>query len=298
MVLPKILALSMDYGRRCARACHANLAAVAPHDPVMFPDSPEQNEGLETGLWGAARLAWRPARRIMHGLPIRTRGSDTLKNVVRAHPAAVLLSCPAVGRSPVRLEGREGRSLLMLAGQIPCNVRSRLHTSSTEGAIRISRFLYIPFWVTPGYLTRVYGQQYTRLRPYWTRVCVLHACPRCIMASPLVAGNDLRHMSAQTIAILTNPHAIAVNRAPRHAAFSWPTFVPGVAHVIQTIRDSHRRAGVALTLCRIGQLSRISLVNFQEFRTSTHEYPEGYRKRKIKLRLRLGCTPYLYIRPG
>ena len=34
----------------------------------------------------------------------------------------------------------------------------------------------------------------------------------CIMASPLIAGNDLRTMSAATIATLTNKHAIAVNQ--------------------------------------------------------------------------------------
>jgi hypothetical protein len=34
----------------------------------------------------------------------------------------------------------------------------------------------------------------------------------CIMASPLIAGNDLRKMSAGTIAVLTNKHAISVNQ--------------------------------------------------------------------------------------
>ena len=34
----------------------------------------------------------------------------------------------------------------------------------------------------------------------------------CIMASPLIAGNDLRKMSQDTIQILTNKHAIAVNQ--------------------------------------------------------------------------------------
>ena len=33
-----------------------------------------------------------------------------------------------------------------------------------------------------------------------------------IMASPLIAGNDLRKMSQDTIQILTNKHAIAVNQ--------------------------------------------------------------------------------------
>eukprot|EP01052_Picozoa_sp_SAG31_P057426 SAG31_NODE_16990_length_687_cov_1.423469_1_plen_143_part_10 len=34
----------------------------------------------------------------------------------------------------------------------------------------------------------------------------------CIMASPLIAGTDLRTMSANTVSILTNKHAIAVNQ--------------------------------------------------------------------------------------
>jgi len=36
----------------------------------------------------------------------------------------------------------------------------------------------------------------------------------CMLASPLVAGNDVRTMSAATTAILTNKHAIAVNQDP------------------------------------------------------------------------------------
>jgi alpha-galactosidase len=36
----------------------------------------------------------------------------------------------------------------------------------------------------------------------------------CMMAAPLMAGNDLRDMSASTVAILTNPEAIAVDQDP------------------------------------------------------------------------------------
>jgi hypothetical protein len=36
----------------------------------------------------------------------------------------------------------------------------------------------------------------------------------CILASPLIAGNDLRHMSDTTRSILTNPGAISVNQDP------------------------------------------------------------------------------------
>jgi alpha-galactosidase len=34
----------------------------------------------------------------------------------------------------------------------------------------------------------------------------------CMLAAPLIAGNDLRNMSAETIAILTNKNAIAINQ--------------------------------------------------------------------------------------
>jgi alpha-galactosidase len=36
----------------------------------------------------------------------------------------------------------------------------------------------------------------------------------CMMAAPLIAGNDLRSMSESTVKILTNPEAIAVNQDP------------------------------------------------------------------------------------
>ena len=34
----------------------------------------------------------------------------------------------------------------------------------------------------------------------------------CMLASPLIAGNDIRHMSEETLAILTNKEAIAINQ--------------------------------------------------------------------------------------
>lgn len=37
----------------------------------------------------------------------------------------------------------------------------------------------------------------------------------CMLASPLIAGNDLTNMSASTQRILTNKYAIAVNQDPR-----------------------------------------------------------------------------------
>ena len=36
----------------------------------------------------------------------------------------------------------------------------------------------------------------------------------CMMASPLMAGNDLRKMTASTIQILTNREAIGINQDP------------------------------------------------------------------------------------
>jgi alpha-galactosidase len=37
----------------------------------------------------------------------------------------------------------------------------------------------------------------------------------CILAAPLQAGNNLAHMSKDTLAILTNPEVIAVDQDPR-----------------------------------------------------------------------------------
>ena len=39
-----------------------------------------------------------------------------------------------------------------------------------------------------------------------------------MLAAPLLAGNDIRSMPAQTRAILTNPEVIAVDQDPRVAA--------------------------------------------------------------------------------
>ena len=50
----------------------------------------------------------------------------------------------------------------------------------------------------------------------------------CIVAAPLIAGNDLRNMSPATKDILTNPEAIAVNQDPAGMQGTRVTRVPGV----------------------------------------------------------------------
>jgi hypothetical protein len=42
----------------------------------------------------------------------------------------------------------------------------------------------------------------------------MHMSLWCLLAAPLLAGNDLRKMTPETIAILTNPEAIAVDQDP------------------------------------------------------------------------------------
>ena len=36
----------------------------------------------------------------------------------------------------------------------------------------------------------------------------------CLLAAPLIAGNDLTKMSPETLAVLTNPEVIAVDQDP------------------------------------------------------------------------------------
>ena len=36
----------------------------------------------------------------------------------------------------------------------------------------------------------------------------------CMLAAPLILGNDPRHMSASTLSLLTNRHLIAINQDP------------------------------------------------------------------------------------
>jgi len=42
----------------------------------------------------------------------------------------------------------------------------------------------------------------------------MHMSLWCLLAAPLIAGNDLTHMSPETTAILTNPDVIAVDQDP------------------------------------------------------------------------------------
>ena len=50
---------------------------------------------------------------------------------------------------------------------------------------------------------------------------VSHMSMWCMMAAPLLAGNDLAAMNAQTLAILTNPEVIAIDQDPKGAQGRW-----------------------------------------------------------------------------
>ena len=50
---------------------------------------------------------------------------------------------------------------------------------------------------------------------------VTHMSMWCMLAAPLLAGNDLAHMSAETLAILTNPEVIAVDQDPKGVQGRW-----------------------------------------------------------------------------
>ena len=53
----------------------------------------------------------------------------------------------------------------------------------------------------------------------------------CIMASPLIAGNDVTSMSAQTLSVLTNAEAIAVDQDPAGEQATWAGGIQDAAEV-------------------------------------------------------------------
>jgi len=50
---------------------------------------------------------------------------------------------------------------------------------------------------------------------------VTHMSMWCMLSAPLLAGNDLAKMSAETLAILTNPEAIAIDQDPKGVQAHW-----------------------------------------------------------------------------
>jgi len=48
-----------------------------------------------------------------------------------------------------------------------------------------------------------------------------HMSMWCMLAAPLLAGNDLAQMSAETLAILTNPEVIAIDQDPKGVQAHW-----------------------------------------------------------------------------
>ena len=68
----------------------------------------------------------------------------------------------------------------------------------------------------------------------------------CILASPLIAGNDLREMSADTVKILTNVHAIKVNQDPLGKQATLLTNTSATQIWIKPLADPQNSWAVAL----------------------------------------------------
>lgn len=79
----------------------------------------------------------------------------------------------------------------------------------------------------------------------------------CMLAAPLISGNDLRKMSPQTISILTNKEVIAVDQDPLGIeCFKYYSF-DGMEIFVKALKDN------SLAVCFLNRSSRTQNINFE-----------------------------------
>ena len=101
----------------------------------------------------------------------------------------------------------------------------------------------------------------------------------CLLAAPLLAGNDLNAMSAETLQILGNQEAIAIDQDPLGNA-AVPVIKDGDIHVL--MRDLHD-GSKAVGIFNLGDVTRKGTINLQDIKL------EGSQKiRDLWLHLDLG----------
>ena len=149
--------------------------AASPIGPGPISSGPTNSSPISPGESSWA-LAWRIARREIRGSVAR----------FRVFLGALMLGVAAIGTvgsvAEAMRDGIAGNARLLLGGDVEL------------------RSLYMP---TPDPVLAT-AQEYGTL----SRTITMWA----MLASPLVAGNDVRTMSAATRSILTNTHVIGVNQ--------------------------------------------------------------------------------------
>jgi alpha-galactosidase len=84
----------------------------------------------------------------------------------------------------------------------------------------------------------------------------------CLLAAPLLAGNDLNAMSAETLQILGNQEAIAIDQDPLGNA-AVPVIKDGDIHVL--MRDLHD-GSKAVGIFNLGDVTRKGTINLQDIK--------------------------------
>jgi len=78
----------------------------------------------------------------------------------------------------------------------------------------------------------------------------------CMLAAPLISGNDLRKMSPQTISVLTNKEVISVNQdSLGMECFKYYSF-DGIEIFVKALKDN------SLAVCFLNRSSRQQNINF------------------------------------
>jgi alpha-galactosidase len=99
----------------------------------------------------------------------------------------------------------------------------------------------------------------------------VHFALWCIMTSPLILGNDPRHMSPQVLAIITNKDAIAIDQDPteqgtlikrRGDKQIWAKQLRDGSHAVLMINLNKRKAqDITLKFIRLGFTGKVQLKN-------------------------------------
>ena len=168
----------------------------------------EEGDAKTYAAWGIDYLKydWCSAGR-MYGVPELRAVYQKMGDALRGCGRPIVFSLCEYGMGDVWGWGPlVSANLWRTTGDIQDNWASMCSNGFSQG--RLARYAAPGHWNDPDMLEVGNGgmsaQEYRTHFSLW-----------CMLAAPLMAGNDLRHMSADSIAILTNREAIAVDQDPQ-----------------------------------------------------------------------------------
>ncbi len=174
----------------------------------------EEQDAMQYAAWGVDYLKydWCSASRVYKAEEMPAVYKKMHDALVKTDRPIVFSMCQYGLRAVWRWGASVGGNLWRTTDDISDNYQSMYFNASSEEGLE--KYAGPGRWNDPDMLE--VGNGHMSRDEYIT-----HMSLWCILAAPLLAGNDLAKMTPETLAILTNPEAIAVDQDPKGIQGHW-----------------------------------------------------------------------------